>query len=178
MKIGEKTFVALSYELKVDGQSVEKVTAEAPLQFVFGTGFLLPAFESQITGLSTGDDFAFRLEVQDAYGETIPEAIVELPKDVFMIEGKIEDGILEIGNQLPMSDNQGNRLVGIITAIDDNTVTMDFNHPMAGKALEFSGKVVEVREVTPEDLMASGGCNCDDSDGCKTEGGCSCGCNC
>lgn len=58
MKIGEKTFVALSYQLKVDGEVVETVTAESPLRFVYGTGFLLPAFEKQLEGLEPGGGFA------------------------------------------------------------------------------------------------------------------------
>ena len=68
MKIGEKekTFVALSYELTVNGELVEKVTAESPLQFVYGAGFLLPKFEAHLTGLSKGDEFAFHLDTDDA----------------------------------------------------------------------------------------------------------------
>lgn len=182
MKIGEKTFVALSYELKVDGELVEKVTAEAPLQFVYGAGFLLPKFEAQLKGLGKGDSFAFRLASDDAYGPVMQEAVVELPKEVFMVDGQIEDGLLEIGNQLPMSDNQGNRLVGVVKAVDGDKVTMDFNHPMAGKDLEFSGTVVEVREATPEDMMPAHACGEGCGDGCgdchceEDKGGCSCGC--
>ena len=187
MKIGEKTFVALSYQLKVDGQVVETVKAESPLQFVYGTGFLLPAFEANLAGLGKGDPFAFRLDAANAYGEVIPDAVVELPKEVFMVDGKIEDGMLEIGNQLPMSDNQGNRLVGVVKAVGNDSVTMDFNHPMAGQALEFSGTIVEVREATPEDMMTghpAGGCDCGCGDGCgdgcdheQGNGGCGCGCH-
>ena len=185
MKIGEneKTFVALSYELTVDGEVVEKVTAESPLQFIYGAGFLLPKFEAHLKGLSKGDEFAFHLDTEDAYGPVISEAVVDLPKEVFMVDGKIEDGLLEIGNQLPMSDNQGNRLVGVVKAVKDDVVTMDFNHPMAGKSLDFKGKVVEVRETTPADLAPmNGGCSCGDGcgDGCGSgcgdshDGGCSC----
>lgn len=185
MKIGEneKTFVALSYELTVDGEVVEKVTAESPLQFIYGAGFLLPKFEAHLKGLSKGDDFAFHLDTEDAYGPVISEAVVDLPKEVFMVDGKIEDGLLEIGNQLPMSDNQGNRLVGVVKAVKDDAVTMDFNHPMAGKSLDFKGKVVEVREAAPADLAPmNGGCSCGDGcgDGCGSgcgdshDGGCSC----
>ncbi len=188
MKIGEKTFVSLSYELKVDGETVEKVGAETPLEFVYGAGFLLPKFEAHLAGLKKGDDFAFRLEAADAYGEKVDEALVELPKEVFMIDGKIEDGLLEIGNQLPMSDNMGNRLVGVVKSVNDSTVTMDFNHPMAGKALEFKGQVVGVREATAADMMqgqaAGGGCGCGCEDGDCGDGscdskqeGCGCGCN-
>ena len=168
MKIGEKTFVALSYQLKVDGEVVETVTAESPLRFVYGTGFLLPAFEKQLEGLEPGGGFAFRLEPAEAYGDVVADAVVELPKEVFMIEGKIEDGLLEVGNQLPMSDNQGNRMMGIVKEVGESTVKMDFNHPMAGKTLNFDVKVVSVRDVTPEDLQ--GGCSCGECGGDCGEG--------
>lgn len=180
MKIGEKKFVALSYTLKVDGEVVESVTAERPLTFVYGTGLLLPTFEAQIAGLEAGAPFAFRLEAGDAYGELTPEAVIVLPKEAFMVDGKIEDGLLDIGNQLPMSDNQGNRMVGIVKAVDDQSVTMDFNHPMAGKALEFSGSVVEVREATDEDMMMghhAGSCDCGCDHDCDGEESCGCGCH-
>ena len=185
MKIGEKTFVALSYQLKVDGQVVETVKAESPLQFVYGTGFLLPAFEASLAGLGEGDPFAFRLDAANAYGEVIPDAVVELPKEVFMVDGKIEDRCCSKSatTKLPISDNQGNRLVGVVKAVGNDSVTMDFNHPMAGKALEFSGTIVEVREATPEDMMTghpAGGCDCGCGDGCDHEqgnGGCGCGCH-
>lgn len=178
MKIGEKTFVALSYELKVDGETVETVTAETPLQFVYGTGYLLPQFEENIKGLKKGDKFEFTLDSGNAYGDTMEEAVVDIPKSAFMMDGKIEDGLLDIGNQLPMSDAQGNRLVGVVKAVSDDTVTMDFNHPMAGKTLNFTGEVVEVRKATPEDMMMGmgGSCGCGDGCDCDEESKNSCGC--
>ncbi len=177
MKIGENKFVSISYTLTVEGQEVENVTAEAPLAFPFGAGFLLPSFEKNLAGLAVGDKFKFTLPAAEAYGEVIPEALVELPKGVFMINGEIEEGLLEVGNQLPMSDNQGNRMLGTITEVKEETVVMDFNHPMAGKVLNFNGEVVGVRETTPEDLnMGGGGCNCGCEDDCES-GNCSGGCN-
>jgi len=186
MKIGENTFAGLSYQFKVDGDVVESVGADAPLQFVYGAGQLLPAFEKAVAGKKKGDKFAFSLEPDEAYGEIVPEAVVEIPKEAFMIDGKIEDGLLDVGNHLPMSDNQGTRLVGMVKSVTDKTVTMDFNHPMAGKKLDFAGEVVEVREATDEDMMqgmAAGG-GCDGScDGCGDDScgghshdeGCGCG---
>ncbi len=186
MKIGENKFVSIAYALSVDGTNVETVTADKPLEFVFGAGLLLPSFEKHLAGKAAGDKFKFSLAAADAYGELIPEAVVELPKEVFMIDGAIEDGLLDVGNQLPMSDNQGNRMMGTIVAVDENTVKMDFNHPMAGKALDFQGEVVGVREATAEDMAkfqgAMGGgcdCGCDDcSDGCECDDEKSCGCEC
>ncbi|MCC8018981.1 MAG: peptidylprolyl isomerase [Rikenellaceae bacterium] len=187
MKIGDKTFVSLSYKLTVDGQVVDSTSAERPLEFVFGAGYLLPKFEENIKGLEPGAKFQFTLPASDGYGEIISEAVTELPKDVFRIDGNIEDGLLSIGNQIPMSTADGQHLIGTVKSVTGETVTMDFNHPMAGKTLDFSGEIIGVREATEADLTqgmaaAHGGCDCsdcsDDSCGGNGEhaGGCGCGC--
>ena len=186
MKIGEKTFVSLSYALKVAGEIVDSTTADRPLEFVYGAGYLLPGFEANIKGLGKGDKFEFTLEPKDGYGETIKEAVVELPKSTFMVDGSIEDGLLEVGSQIPMSTADGQHLLGIVKSVEGDKVTMDFNHPMAGKTLNFSGEIIGVREATDADLMnglaAGGGCGCG-CDSCEDEGcgshehGEGCGCN-
>lgn len=181
MKIGKKTFVSLSYTLKVAGEVVDSTTADRPLEFVYGAGYLLPKFEENIKGLGVGDKFEFTLDAADGYGEVIPEAVTELPKNVFMIDGAVEEGLLEVGNQIPMSTADGQHLVGVVKEVKDDVVIMDFNHPMAGKTLDFSGEVVGVREATDEDLMhgvasaggCGGGCSCDDC----ADDSCGCGCN-
>ena len=71
-----------------------------------------------------------------------------------MVDGKLAEDILFVGSQVPMSDNQGNRMMGIVKEVGDETVKMDFNHPMAGKTLNFDVEVVSVRDVTPEDCRA------------------------
>ena len=175
MKIGEKTFVSLVYELKVDGQVVDSTTKDNPLKFPFGAGYLLPKFEEHIKGLGAGDKFEFTLSPADGYGETVAEAVVELPVTVFMVDGKVEDGLLTIGNQIPMSTADGQRLIGVVREVSGDTVKMDFNHPMAGKTLNFSGEILEVRESTEEDYfhgMEAGGC-----EGCEGDDS-SCGCGC
>ncbi|MDR2936579.1 MAG: FKBP-type peptidyl-prolyl cis-trans isomerase [Rikenellaceae bacterium] len=183
MKIAKDTFVSLSYELKVDGETADQATAEAPLEFIYGAGFLLPAFERNIKGKSAGDAFAFALNATDGYGEVMPGAVIELPKSAFMVDGRIEEEMLEAGNHIPMTDNQGNQLVGMVTALKDDVVVMDFNHPLAGKTLNFSGKIEGVREATDVDrakmMGLGGGCGCDCGDGgCEDCGddkkGCSC----
>ncbi len=194
MKIGENTFVALDYKLEVDGQIADQSQPGQPLKFAYGMGMLLPKFEEAIAGLKAGDDFAFTLTAAEGYGEVIEEAVVELPKNVFEVNGTVEPGLLEVGNMIPMADQQGNRLMGRVLAVTE-VVRMDFNHPMAGKTLNFTGRVVEVREITPEDLQgfAGGGCSCGCEDGadcscgddCPSDGGngkaggsCGCGCGC
>ena len=172
MKISENTFVALDYKLEVDGAIADQSQPGQPLKFAYGMGMLLPKFEEAIAGLSAGDEFKFTLTPEHGYGEIIKEAVVELPKATFEVDGAIEPGLLEVGNMIPMADQQGNRLMGRVVAVTE-VVTMDFNHPMAGKTLNFSGKIVEVREITPDDLQGfagGGGCSC----GCEDGGDCSC----
>ena len=112
MEINKDKVVSLSYTLSVDGDTVETVAADKPMQFIFGTGYLLPKFEKEISGKKVGDTFDFTLAPEDAYGAENPDAVVELPKSLFEVEGKIEDGLLTVGNVLPMMDSEGNRLNG------------------------------------------------------------------
>ncbi len=189
MKIAEKTVVSLSYQLKVEGVVVETVTAEQPMTFIFGIGQLLPAFETNIIGREVGEEFSFKLEAKDAYGEHRPEYVINLPKEIFMQDGVIPEGVLIVGNRITLNDPEGNVIPAVIVEILEETVMADINPPMAGKDLEFSGAVVAVRECTDEDMAgfmaaSQGGCscgsgNCGDGgcgDGCGDNGG-GCGCN-
>lgn len=184
MQAAQNKMVAVDYKLTVDGQIADQSRPGQPLEFIFGTGMLLPKFEAAIEGKEPGEKVAFTLEPKDGYGEVIAEAIVELPKTIFMVDGKIAEDILFEGSQVPMADAQGNRMLGLVKEVKEETVVMDFNHPMAGKTLNFEVEVVSVRDVTPEDLMSKGGCGCGDchcgEDGCGEEcgehhEGCDCG---
>ena len=180
MKVAQNKMVSVDYKLTVDGNVADMSQPGQPLQFICGTGMLLPKFEEAIMDKEPGESVSFTLEAKDGYGEVIPEAIVDLPKSIFMIDGKVADNLLFVGNQIPMSDAQGNRMLGVVKEIGEETVKMDFNHPMAGKTLNFDVEVVEVRDVTPEDLASQGGCNCGCHGDCESgcEGGnCGEGCN-
>ena len=165
MKVEQNKMVGVDYKLTVDGQIADQSRPGQPLEFIVGTGMLLPKFEEAHLGKEIGESVAFTLEPKDGYGEIIAEAVVDLPKDIFMVDGKLAEDILFVGSQVPMSDAQGNRMMGIVREVGDTTVKMDFNHPMAGKTLNFEVDVVSVRDVTPEDLQ--GGCSCGEcGDGC------------
>jgi FKBP-type peptidyl-prolyl cis-trans isomerase SlyD len=113
---------------------------------------MLPKFEDHLSTLKAGDAFEFTLSSDDAYGEMDQDAIIDLEKSIFEVDGKIDTEMLAVGNVIPMRDDQGHMLQGIVVSVGDELVRMDFNHPMAGNVLHFTGKVIEVREATAEEL--------------------------
>ncbi|MCL1973938.1 MAG: FKBP-type peptidyl-prolyl cis-trans isomerase [Bacteroidetes bacterium] len=164
MKIGKHTVVALTYDLEVDHEVIQSVKEDQPMEFIYGTGYLLPKFEEQIVDKEAGSGFDFKLKAADAYGEEDPEAFVELPKELFKVNGQIDPGLLKVGQVLPMQDAEGNRLHGTIEDVQEDTVIMNFNHALAGSDLHFTGTIVSVRQATKEELAnglyaGQGGCS-------------------
>jgi len=193
--IAEKnSVVSIVYELRSgsqEGEIVEALTPENPLTFIFGTGGLLPKFEENLTGLTSGDNFEFLLNSEDAYGPVVESAVVHVPKNIFEVDGKTDENLLKVGNMVPMMDAEGRRMNGKIVTIEAEAVQMDFNHPMAGNDLFFKGEVTDVREATEEELShghthGDGGCGCGSGEGsCEDKGSCDdgaqgggCGCGC
>ena len=190
LELGKYSMVTLTYDLRIDdenGEMIEQATEAQPLQFLYGAGVMLPKFESQLAGMNEGEPFTIKLKNHEAYGEVNNDAIVELPKHVFLVDGKFDDELIRVGNTVPMMSSNGQRLNGLVLEVNDDVVKMDFNHPLAGEDLFFAGKVLEVRDATEEELsqvLSGGGCGCG-SGGCGTEdscgsdhshGGCGCGC--
>ena len=178
MKIEKNKMVSLIYELREndsEGRIIEALDENRPLTFIFGTGRLLPVFESNINYLYKGDLFRFALSSEMAYGEKREEMIINVPIAVFETDGNIIEDICRVGNEVPMMDSEGNPLTGIINEITDTYVKMDFNHPMAGLDLFFSGKIVDVREATVEEI--SGMNHSCSSCGSSSENACSGSCS-
>jgi FKBP-type peptidyl-prolyl cis-trans isomerase SlyD len=155
MNIAQNTVVALTYELRegnAQGEIVEVVDPQEPFVFLFGTGGLLPDFENNLSGLKAGDTFEFGIDSDSAYGPFEEGAVVALPLETFIIDGAIDLSILEIGNVIPMRDQNGQLMHGTVVEVDDNTATLDFNHPMAGIDLYFTGTILAVRLASAEEL--------------------------
>jgi len=154
MKIEKDHVVAISYTLKEAGSDtvIEKVEANDPFVFLFGAGSLLEKFEENLNGKAIGDKFDFTLNAADAYGVLEADAIVDVPIEVFMNEGKVMEDIIIPGRQVRLVDQNGNPLTGIVLERGLDKVKIDFNHPMAGKNLHFSGEVIEIRPATAEEL--------------------------
>ncbi len=158
MKIETNKYVKLAYELYVgednERELMERATEEIPLEFIFGTNSMLQSFEDQLDGKSIGDTFDFMLTPDEAYGDFEEEKIVDIPKSVFKVDGEIDEELLEEGKTIPMMDTEGNSLLGSVVEVKDEIVSMDFNHPLAGEILHFTGSVLEVRDATTEEIAA------------------------
>jgi FKBP-type peptidyl-prolyl cis-trans isomerase SlyD len=155
MKIENNKVVALSYELRTEGfdsELTEKTHDGDPLEFIYGMGMMIPKFEENLTGLTKGDTFKFQIKAAEAYGLSNPENIVELPNSTFEVDGKIDDKLLTVGNMIAMQDQSGRQMQGLIKELKEDSVIMDFNHPMADKDLYFKGEILEVRDASPEEL--------------------------
>ncbi|MDO7873622.1 FKBP-type peptidyl-prolyl cis-trans isomerase [Hymenobacter sp. ASUV-10] len=155
--ISENTVVTITYDLSVTDENQQKVLvesaeADAPMVFIFGLSGLPEEFERQLDGKNAGDSFSFSLTPEQAYGEYDQQAVVEIPKEVFLIDGKLDEEMLQPGNFLPMADNEGNHMQAKVVSIGDTNVQMDFNHPLAGMVMHFDGKVESVRPATAEEL--------------------------
>ncbi len=157
MLVGPNTVVSVHYVLQVehDGGKVvaDKSELSSPLVYLQGAGMLLPEFEANLSGLQKGDAFEFKIEAANGYGIRNDQDIVAIPAESFKDEeGKIDEEMIKPGNVLPMVDQNGNRFQGIVLEVTDEQIIMDFNHPLAGKDLYFSGSVADVREATAEEI--------------------------
>lgn len=157
MQIGQNTVVSVTYKLESSqGDSapsfVEETNESQPLVFLFGSGQLIPEFEKNLEGLSIGSGFSFKIDSENGYGDVDDEAIVTVNNEMFKVDGVLDLEVLRIGNMVPLLDREGNQLVAKILNIADETVTLDFNHPLAGHNLHFSGTVIGVREASADEL--------------------------
>lgn len=179
MKVEKNKVVSLSYQLVVEGQVADKAGADSPLEYIHGTGMLLPKFESEVEGKEVGEEFAFTLTPEEGYGVYDPQMKIDLPKSAFEVNGTLREDLLVPGFVIPMLNSEGQVVQGRVDKVGEETVTMDFNHPMAGKTLNFSGRVERVREASEKELKEGlhgeylpreEGCHC--SGGCHGEGEC------
>lgn len=157
MKVSQNKVVSLTYELSInEGENVmlvERVTAEQPFVYLHGLSGLPEKFEMALENLESGAEFNFVLSKEESgYGEFDESAIVDLPKNVFLVDGVFDDEVISKGAFIPMSDQDGNKMQGLVVDVTEEIVKMDFNHPLAGRELTFIGTVHSIREASAEEL--------------------------
>jgi FKBP-type peptidyl-prolyl cis-trans isomerase SlyD len=172
MAIENNQVVSIEYEVKADGKVVDSNVGGQALVFMFGKGQIIPGLEAGIKEMNAGEKGDVLVKAADAYGEYNPEATQEVPKEQFA-------GIdLQEGMTLYGQGEDGGTVQVVVKEIKDDSVVVDFNHPMAGKDLMFSVTVNSVRDASADEI-ASGvpAENQTDDSGCCGGGGSSCGCH-
>jgi FKBP-type peptidyl-prolyl cis-trans isomerase SlyD len=161
----ENSVVGIEYEVKEAGTDtvIDTNKGSAPLEFITGKGQIIPGLESGLVGMSEGESKTITVKAADAYGERNPEAQQVIPIEQF-------EGIdLQKGMTLYGQGEGGQTVQVTVVDFNDKEVTIDFNHPLAGKDLEFEVTVTSERPATDEEAatgQVGGGC---------TDGSCGCG---
>jgi FKBP-type peptidyl-prolyl cis-trans isomerase SlyD len=157
MQASKGKVVVLGYTLTANQNNgpeelIEQTDSNRPFAFIFGSGGVLPDFETHLESKQKGDRFDFRIAAADAYGNFEKDYVVKVDKAAFMVDGKFDDSRVKVGLDIEMNDAEGNQLIGRVLQITDSFVEMDFNHPLAGFDLHFIGDILEVRNATQEEI--------------------------
>lgn len=172
MAIETNQIVSLEYEVRSGGEVVDSNVGGQPLVFMFGKGQIIPGLEAGIQNMAIGEKGDVLVKAGDAYGEYNPEAQQELPKDQF---AGIE---LNEGMTLYGQGEDGGTVQVIVKSINDESVIIDFNHPLAGQDLMFSVTIHNVRDASAEEAMTGIPAENKPADSeCCGGGGHSCGCH-
>ena len=154
---------------------VEETSQDQPFVFITGFGAALDALEEQLENLERGAKFDFELDKDKAFGEYEPKRVIDLNKEMFVVDGHFDSKNIFKGAQIPLKNEDGNFFIATVLEIGSDKVKVDLNHPLAGNKINFKGYIIENREATKEELQTmlnhlnGGGCS-GDCGGC--EGGC------
>jgi FKBP-type peptidyl-prolyl cis-trans isomerase SlyD len=146
LKVKDGHVVSMEYTLKVDGEVADTSEGREPLKFVQGAGNIIPGLEREMTGMAVGDSKDVVVAAADAYGEEDEKAFMDVPRDQFP-----EEIPMKVGTELQVQNQAGQPMYARIDVVGDKSVRLDFNHPLAGKDLHFSVKVVGLREASNEE---------------------------
>lgn len=146
--IQDNVVVALAYTLKLEnGEIVDEADAEEPLEYLHGANNIIPGLERALTGMRVGETKQIQVAPADGYGDYDPEDIEIVPRRQFP-----SDAPLAVGMAVTLADDDDNYVDAVISAVDAENVTLDYNHPLAGKTLFFDVKVLGIREATPDEI--------------------------
>lgn len=168
MDKAQNKFMSVVYQLYTvtDGENKleEQTGTERPFEFITGFGVALDAFEQQVMKLEKGSSFDFVLQPAEAFGEFDPQGVHKLQRDVFMINGHFDHENIFEGAIITLMDNEDHQFMAKVKKIEEDGVTIDTNHPLAGKTLNFKGEIIENRDATEDEVQhlikhLTGGCS-------------------
>ncbi len=145
--VKDNLVITLDYKLIVEDEMMESTEDGEPIKFIQGIGQIIPGLENALYGLKIGDQKTVVIQPEDGYGEYDPESLQEAKKEEFS-----EEIPLDVGTFLDLEDDEGDILSAQIVAAEEDTVTLDFNHPLAGKTLTFEITLTDLRPASKEEL--------------------------
>ena len=138
-KIEDGKKVQFDYTLKVDDEIIDTSEGRKPLEYVHGSGAIIPGLAAELKGMKVGEEKSITIAPEQAYGMMDPRALKEIPRTSFP-----EDFDLKIGMVLEAQSPEGQTIPGIVWALKDDSIVLNFNHPLAGKTLNFDVKIVAI----------------------------------
>ena len=161
-------FMSVEYQLYtiVDGKKSlqEETGSERPFEFITGFGIALDAFEQEVIKHAKGDTFDFTIEPAQAFGAYEPQGVHKLEREVFSINGHFDHDNIYPDAVITLTDSEDHQFMARVVKVEEDGVTVDTNHPLAGKTLNFTGTIRENRDATEEEInktikMLTGGCH-------------------
>ncbi len=144
--VQDNLVVTLDYTLIVEEEILESTEDGEPIEFIQGIGQIIPGLEDALYGMKVGEKKKVVIEPENAYGDYDPQSLEVARKEEFS-----EDIPLDVGTFLDLRDDDDDVLSAQIVEADEDTITLDFNHPLAGKTLTFEILVTDLREASDEE---------------------------
>jgi FKBP-type peptidyl-prolyl cis-trans isomerase SlyD len=145
--VADDLVISLDYTLTVEGKLVDASEENEPIDFIQGYQNIIPGLEKELYNLSIGDSKEITISPKDGYGDIDPQAVMDVPRSEFPTNIALETGI-----ELAFQQHDGQVVHAIVSSITDDSVRLDFNHPLAGKELVFRITVVDLRAATEEEI--------------------------
>ena len=139
LKVQDGQVVLMEYTLRVDGEILDSSSGHEPLEFLQGAGNIIPGLEDELYGMAVGESKLVIVQPEDGYGVIDAEAFVEVPREQFPSNIPMEEGI-----EIQVTDENGTPMNARIDSVSDDSVTLDFNHPLAGEAVTFEVQLLGV----------------------------------
>ncbi|HSO26613.1 MAG TPA: peptidylprolyl isomerase [Anaerolineales bacterium] len=146
-KVEKDAVVTLEYTLKVGGEVVDSSEGHEPIQFLQGHGQIIPGLERAIEGMEVGESKNVVVPPAEGYGEIDEDAFTEISRSEFPTNIPLQPGV-----EVQVRDEEGEILDAYIASVTNDTVRLNFNHPLAGQELDFAVTIVEIRAATEEEL--------------------------